>query len=291
MNKVNLIIPGTSKAGTTSLFYYLKQHSDIYLPSIKETHFFDNDSKFDRGCSWYYENYFNAANNEKIIGEITPGYLRKSDIVINRIKKCCSPNLKLVFILRDPVQRAFSHYQHMVRNGKENLPFHEALMKEPDRKNAGWYTYYQEGLYGSHLKSWYENFNQEKILIIDHKDLLKNPKQTICNIFDFLEIENQDINTDKKFNVQSKVRFKTLNKVINSPPEIIKKIYKSTFGLIITKNIKEKIRSKLKHLNLQAKKKRIIIDPIIEKDLRLKYQTDIENLESLTGLNFTHWKL
>lgn len=103
----NFLIVGAARAGTTSLYYYLKQHPDVFMSPKKEIDFFDVDKNFEKGLDWY-ERYFEGYTGQKAIGEASPLYMYLEKVP-KRIAKVI-PDVKLIFILRNPVDRAYSHY-------------------------------------------------------------------------------------------------------------------------------------------------------------------------------------
>ena len=122
MRKPNFFCIGAQKCGTTSLFNLLVEHEDIFLPSVKEDHFFDVDERFNKGLDWYLDQYFKDANNEKIVGSITPDYLFFNKCP-KRIFNLLGKDIKLIIILRNPVDRAYSHYLMSKRRVMKNLIF------------------------------------------------------------------------------------------------------------------------------------------------------------------------
>jgi len=135
--KPNFLCVGNVKAGSTSLWSTLKQHSNIFMPETKEIHFFDWN--YDKGFEWY-ENYFKNVTDEKIVGEVTPNYMYR-DIFLNRIYKHFD-NLKVLILIRNPIERAISHHQ-MFHKDKNIEPESNILLS----KNKDFYLekgkYYQ----------------------------------------------------------------------------------------------------------------------------------------------------
>jgi len=106
---VDFLVIGAQKSGTTSLFKYLQRHPELYLPPSKEINFFVNASKFPRGLDWYIETYFRGADEDKLWGEVCPSYIGYTSAPANIYANC--PDVKLVAILRNPIDRAYSHYR------------------------------------------------------------------------------------------------------------------------------------------------------------------------------------
>ncbi len=117
----NFLCVGAQKAGTTTLYEILKQHPDIFLPqNIKETKFFVYDEKYEKGVQWYQKEFFSEWNGQKAIGEVDPAMMFEEKSA-QRIFDTLGNNVKLIFIFRNPVARAYSHYLMSQRKGAEDL--------------------------------------------------------------------------------------------------------------------------------------------------------------------------
>ena len=127
----NLFVIGAAKAGTTALYDYLAQHPDVFLSRVKEPMFFSREENYAKGLDWYEGAYFQGAEHYPVRAEATPHYLYWSEKVAPRIKEAYAERLvKFVASFRDPVSRAYSWYWNMVREGREDLEFEEALRVE-----------------------------------------------------------------------------------------------------------------------------------------------------------------
>jgi hypothetical protein len=204
----DFIIIGAQKSGTTSLYSYLSQHPQL-VPSInKEVHFFDgglnpNVDTFDKGEVWYRAHFplnRNMSNNKKTF-ESSPLYIfnpfapqRISDLI---------PEVKLIAILRNPVERTISHYFHEKRNDRESLPIMEALQSEEKRlkpvidkqdyKNNIFirHSYKSRGLYHEQLKRYLNYFPMSNILVINSASLFTHPHDTLRRIFQFVGVDTE----------------------------------------------------------------------------------------------------
>jgi hypothetical protein len=193
----NLFIPGAAKSGTSTLHNLLNQHPDIYMSKIKEPHFFSWDEQFKKGIR-YYSKLFEEGKKAKYRGESTTGYMVFPN-VIERLKNIIQENPKFIFILRNPIDRAYSHYWWLKGMGFEEKDFKEAFLydidEEPDPNNrfSGNYKYYyQFGLYGKWLLRFYENFPKENIFIITTEQLRENQLDTLNKCFKFLDVKPLD---------------------------------------------------------------------------------------------------
>ncbi|RLJ09991.1 MAG: sulfotransferase [Candidatus Aenigmatarchaeota archaeon] len=219
MTLPNFIICGTQRGGTTSLYYYLKEHPQIFMPSKKEIHFFDLHYK--KGIEWY-KRHFREAKNSKIraIGEASPSYMYFEEVP-ERIHEVI-PDVKLIFILRNPVDRAYSHYWHEVRLGYEWLSFEEAIKVEQERLAKGdiinrrHYSYLDRGKYIEQIKRFRKYFSKDQMLILITEELRSSPETVMRQIFEFLQV-NPDFKSEswynKKFNIGKRPRIKALQRI------------------------------------------------------------------------------
>lgn len=185
------LVCGAMKAGSTSLFHYLNQHPKISMYKKKEVHFFDDDKNFGRGVDWY-KKHFKSFGEKTINGEVTPGYMLLEKVPI-RIKQFI-PEIKLIFVVRNPIERAWSHYQHMVRRGLEDKDFLDALISEETRTSKNEielrkFSYAERGMYAKQLKRYLDIFNEDQIKIILLEDLRNNTLKIMNEIFVFLNVK------------------------------------------------------------------------------------------------------
>jgi hypothetical protein len=187
---------GASKAGTTSLHEYLGQHPEIFMSRAKEPHYFVHDQGEN---NWrYYLEVFKNAGDRKIIGESSTGYLYSPESP--KWIKAILGDVKIIVLLRNPAQRAFSLYAWMVREGYEDAPtFRDALEREPARfADAGFYWrcpqfppnyyYYDSGLYFQQVRRYFETFGRENVRIYFFEDFIKEPKPVCRDVFSFLGV-------------------------------------------------------------------------------------------------------
>jgi len=188
----DFLIVGAEKSGTTSLAYYLQEHNDIFIPDKKEIQFF-LEKNYHKGPDWY-KKHFEDHNNKKLIGEATPLYMY-FEFVPKRIFKLI-PDVKLIFIMRNPIYRAYSKYWHVVVGGFEYLSFEKALTCEYERikKNLRFrelYSYQDAGYYYNQIKNYLNYFKKKQMCFLLFDDLVKKPQKVLNEIYDFLEIKRQ----------------------------------------------------------------------------------------------------
>jgi Sulfotransferase domain len=202
----DFLVIGAQKAGTTALYAYLRWHPSIGGPSWKEVSFFDRH--YARGASWYRGQFPNALRlrlarrngAHPIVGEASPSYLFHP-LAPERVAALL-PDVRLIAILRDPVDRALSHYHHEVSLGREPLSFEHALEREEERtrgevermiddpayfSHAWWnFTYRARGLYAEQLERWLAVVPRERLLVLASEELLGRPDETYARVLEFL---------------------------------------------------------------------------------------------------------
>jgi hypothetical protein len=179
----NLLIIGAARCGTTSLHEYLHEHPEIFMARGKELNFFREERNWHRGLGWYEQQF--PPGSERIYGESSVGYTSypESPGVPERIATVI-PQAKLVYVVRDPVDRVASEYEYMWYAGVETRPAHQALFATgPNR-------YLDRSRYAFQLERFLAHFPQERILVIDQNDLLHARGATLSALFAFLEVRD-----------------------------------------------------------------------------------------------------
>jgi len=301
--KPNFLISGAQKSGSTTLYYLLKQHPDIFLPDFKEPLFFISDiikniSKNDPGIKneglkdkliHTYEDYidlFDSVIDEKAVGEASASYLyyyRHSIPLIN--EKLGDP--KIIIILRNPVDKIFSQYKHLQREHAENRSFEKGLELESDRIEQNYtamYHYKAQGLYYEQVKAFKDNFSN--VLIVFTDDLQSDPVSVSKKCYRFLEVDQNFSPELKSYNVSTKrvknpILHKLLyNKNAHSVKMFIKQILGESFYETSTKQYRmhnfEKINYKM--------------NEVTRLELKEYFKNDIEKLENLLDIQLSSWK-
>jgi len=198
----NFLIGGAAAAGTSFLSASVTQHPEIYLPEKlePEPHFFYKSWEYEKGAKYYETNWFSSVKNEKAIGERSSSYLFGGTEVAKKIKALL-PDAKLIFVLRNPIERTWANYRFTVLNGLEDLPFKDALRNEKNRiaKQSGkWaeiqpHNYTGRGFYARQLKEYLRFFPAKNILLIKSEDMGSAPQEAFRKVFDFLEVDKNYI--------------------------------------------------------------------------------------------------
>jgi len=222
LNAPQFIIVGAQKAGTTSLYHYLARHPDVIPPAHKEIHYFDLNSE--KRIDWYrmhFARYFkeNASQNENrkatsiITGEASPYYLFHPNVP--RRLASLLPNAKILILLRNPVDRAYSHYQMAKRYGVESLSFEKAIEAEPDRLSGveeqmardplhydfhhHQHSYLARGEYIRQIRRWQRFFDPSQMMIIRTEDMRARTPDVLRNVFTFLELDSIELDCREQF--------------------------------------------------------------------------------------------
>jgi len=186
--KIDFIIVGAMKAGTSSLGFHLNNHPDVYLPE-KELQFFNDDQKFSKGYDFYYKLF--KPDREKVLGEKTPTYSYQENVA-ERIYKF-NPKVKLIWIFRNPVDRAYSNYLHAVKNGSELLSFKSAVENESERiKTDIWKGYVERSIYIKQVEWYLQWFREEQMHFVVFEEFKANPEKELKKVFDFLEVDSSN---------------------------------------------------------------------------------------------------
>ena len=209
----SFLVIGAQRCGSTTLHRYLSMHPRILPPLRKEVHYFD--FQYEKGPDWYLSHFPGLRNQltaglRRITFEASPYYM-VHPLAPERIK-AFNPNMKLIAILRDPVDRALSHYHHESRWGVETLTFEDAIAAEPERlcgserllKQAPHYysfhhhhfSYLDRGRYARYLDPWLEQFPRRRLLILKSEDLFEDADSVINRVFAFLGLPDHRLSID-----------------------------------------------------------------------------------------------
>ena len=293
----NFLIIGTGKAGTTSLYNYLQQHPQIYMSPHKEPRFFafEGESIDFRGPGDLtktkfvtdIENYralFKGVRNEKAIGESSVCYIYIPKAP-QRIQYHI-PNAKLIVILREPVERAYSNFLHLVRAGMEPLTdFAQAMSAEQERILNHWshrWHYRQKGFYYAQLKRYFDRFDRNQIKVYLYEDLQSNSISLMQDMFRFLGVDDTFVpDTSQKHNVSGIPRNKAMHKFLKSSNPI-----RGILRPLLPSKLRLGLRTSLVNLNLRKKPQLL---PEVRRQFIAEYREDILKLQDLIQRDLSKW--
>lgn len=287
MRAANLFCIGCPKSGTTTLFKILCQHSQIHTPKFKEPFFFNN-SNYQNGIDWYANTYYDGIKNEKWVLDFTPSYLYSDEALFRINEYSKGKDLKFIVMLRNPVDRAYSHYLHTLRDGLEDLDFNDAIQAESKRLlnyennllSQLKYSYIYQSLYHKHLSKYFESFGRNNFFVINYDSQLLDKsefKLMISDLQNFLGIKIENLNIEIKENFASESRFKILQTLVNSNG-----LHKRLARLLFKSKLNRQILiNKFRKLN-EKKMVKKDLEAEFKKNLYDKYfHADVLKLESL----------
>ena len=297
-NRPFFLFAGTAKSGTTAIYENLKHHPSISIP-VKETFFFMRDvldftlpypcqrPADDLILDQEQYNILYPPKSDIKYGEIGTGYLYFYNQSIPLIKEVLGEDVRIMIILRNPIDRAFSSYLHFYKDSHETLTFRESIEKERERISAKWdfmWHHTSVGFYYQQVKAFLENFKNVKIFLYD--DLKKDPQSLMKEIFTFIEVDSDlKLPELRNMNISGAPKNKTFQKLITHENPV-KTLLRPAFRMIFSKEQRSRIRKSLKELNIQ---KIGPMDDSMRTHLKFLYKEDLRNLEKLIGRDLSSW--
>tara|TARA_B100001093_G_scaffold305440_1_gene291375 strand:+ start:82889 stop:83794 length:906 start_codon:yes stop_codon:yes gene_type:complete len=296
INPPNFMCIGAAKCATTSLYNILKKHPQIGLSSFKEPHFFDDYNNFKKGKEWYLDSYYKNLNSFMALGEFTPTYLA-SKKAPKRILNFFGNKMKFIVILRNPVDRAYSHFLHTKRDFHEKLTFTQALENEDKRLeeinyNQNFisflrYSYIYQSKYHLHIKNYLKFFNIKQFHFVKFEDFVNDRKNTLNKILKFLEVSSeQDLDINVYSNKSSVARSKTLKSLMKKD-SIFKRILKLMIPSLV---VRQKLRNIVHAYNNKDTTKPILTQEVRNHIYNEFFNKDILDLEKMLNLDLNLWK-
>ncbi len=294
----NFLIVGAAKAGTTSLYHYLGQHPDVYMSPVKEPNFFALEGERpnfrapgaeERINRWSvtdpeeYRKLYEGTNGESALGEASPVYLY-SEKAVRRIKHHV-PEARLIVILRNPAERAYSGFLHLMLNGRETVKdFGEALALEEERKRENWdwiWHYKSMGFYHEQLSRYHDAFGREQIKVYLYEDLEGDPAGVVRDAYEFLGIDASFVpRPPARYNATGIPRSRRLNDLLRRDNPL-----KSALKPLVPKKFRRKLL-----MNMQN---RILVKPPFpereRRQLMEGYREDVSKLQGLIGRDLSGW--
>ena len=295
----NFLIVGAAKSGTSSLHNYLNQHPDIFLPSfdengkkVKEPRFLVKEiveQRIHNGV-WNYEDYkslFSAVDNEIAIGEATVLYLYYYNNAIKNIIHYLNKDVKIIIMLRNPTERAYSAYQHVSKGVREHKSFEDALSIEEirmqeDKTITPMIMYKGMGMYYKMVKAYIETFTNVHIILYD--DFRDNTKIEMKKVYKFLGVENDNnVNLDVKHNIGGRKWRISFLKHLFIGDNFVKSFIKSILPKEIRRPIYKILSNFLKNnTEKMSEETRLYLNNY--------FKDDIFELSKLINKDLEHWK-
>ncbi|MFH1680250.1 MAG: sulfotransferase [Candidatus Eisenbacteria bacterium] len=291
MRLPNFVLIGAPKCGTTSLYYYLRQHPQVYLPERKELHYFTYDHlkdltagpgdarTLDFACSTRaeYEAHYRGADAAAAVGDISPSYFCFPEV--SRAIREELGDARIVVSVRDPIQKAFSQYMHLVRDGREDLPFHEGLLAEEERMRRGYgflWRYASGSLYADRIASFSEVFGRDRVKILVFEDLVRSPETVLRDLFGFLGVDPESRpDLSGVYNRSGRPRSVTVARFLSKQG-----VLSRWASRCVPRFIRSRVARRLLDLNTGTKG---AIDERSAEYLRAYFRADVERLGALIG--------
>lgn len=284
-------VVGAQKAGTTALHNYIMQHPEVYLPRQKETKFFVEDRWYSKGIEYYEPQHFGGARSGHVAGEVDPDYMYHAP-ALQRMAECLDlRRTKFIFVFRDPVERAFSHYLMTYRRGLEDLPFAQALEHEAqriarDHHSNMHYSYLSRGYYMRQLDRFLARVERRQMHFALTEDLRRDPVKCLKEVFEFLEVDPDFVppNIGIQYHRATVPRSVSLLRRINGPsPE--KRLVRL---LIPWKGLRHALRQRILEWNQTSCFTPVLQDPD-RAHLTALFARENERLSNLIGRDLSHW--
>ena len=291
MTLPNFLVIGAMKSGTTALYYYFEQHPQIYMSPIKEPNFFCSEGQENldgRSITSIeaYRDLFRHASGETAIGEASHCYLYEPKAAA-RIRAHV-PDARLIAVLRNPIDRAYSHFLHMVRNGTEPLTdFAQALREEEvgAHRERSFQDYIGRGLYYGQLKRYFDTFGWDQVRVYLYDDLSDAPVDMLRDAFRFLGVDDSFVpDVSLRRNVSGQPKYETLDRFLRSPSAIkdMLKLY-----------LPGRLRWSLSNAFDKLKARNLVEPPSVQPEVRRRlievYRQDILKLEELLHRDLSGW--
>lgn len=296
----NTFIIGAAKSGTTSLYDYLRQHPDAYVSPVKEPRFFayaenpptmagpgDEASNQAAGAVYTLEDYrhlFAEATTESVIGEASPVYLYDEEAP--RLIRAHCPDAQLIAILRNPIDRAYSHFLHLVRSRREPLRDFEAALDAEDRRvEAGWewsWHYRRMGFYGEQLGRYLDYFDREQLHIYRFETLKQDAIRFAQTVYRALGIDATFVpDVSLRHRATGFPKLQWLHQFIQNSDHPLRRWSR----YVLPERFRDWVLTKVKNTNLEK--------PPIPEAARTRlahvYREDIRQLEDLLDRDFSDW--
>lgn len=294
MKLPNFIIIGVQKAGTSSIYGYLKQHPQVYMSPIKETNFWTNiakDSQSNETASQkkrimtfeQYTQLFEGVQDEIAIGEASPNYLFHYQISADLIQKNLR-DAKLIAILRDPSERAYSDYLMHIRDAKySGKTLTEQLQTSPQTS----YTL-RKGLYYQPLKHYIDKFGSEQVKVYLYEDLCQAPTKFMQSMYGFLGVDPTfDPDMSHRAQQGKLPKNQAVNNILRTKNPI-RTAAANTLKIFLPFEVRQSLRNQLLEIN-SIDKKQIPLSPQERKLLVNYYRDDILKLQDLINRDLSNW--
>jgi Sulfotransferase domain len=293
--KPNFFIVGAAKAGTSSLYNYIAQHPDVFMPELKEPHFFSEwkSPVLEIDSMEEYLRLFEEAPENARVGEASTSYLASTEAA-QRIRRFNS-DARIIMVLRNPVDRAYSQYWNHVRDNMEPLSFEQALEAEPERIREGqWHGFYyvEGGRYAEQVARYMDAFGRDSVRVYLFEDLSQDALGVCRDAFSFLRIDpSYPISARRVYNRGGPQKSVVLSKLTYRGIALAREVQKAlgTGESVRSSLLFARLREVKEWLQEKNTKRAPEMKPETKRMLRRAYREDIVRLEGLIERNLRHW--
>jgi hypothetical protein len=292
----NFFIVGAAKAGTTALYRYLRQHPEVYLPDKKEPRFFAYDPS-DRTVYGgpnakrlidgvvkdltAYESLYQGVTHEKAVGDASPAYL-SSPVAARRIRETV-PEARIVAVLRDPVERAYSHFIDNVQDGWEQERDFDRVLALRDQRERWWrkWDYVGNGFYHRHLTRYFEEFERGRIKVYLYEELIQDGPGLMTDLLRFLEVDaSVPLDVSQRYNVSGVPKSERVDRLLSGPNPL-----RPALKGLVPAGLRRRVRAGVERRNMHkpqmsAQARRLLWE---------LYREDVQRLEQLLGRDLSGW--
>jgi hypothetical protein len=179
----NFLVIGAMKAGTTSLYHYLRSHPQVFMPQTKEVNFFNPMRNWRKGLDWYRSQFAGVGEDVIAIGEASTSYTKFPWVegAPERIASTLGADVRLIYVVRHPVERMRSQYLHNLTTGQETRSIEDAFSGEP--------MYLNISRYAMQLERYDHHFARDRLMIVDSRDLRDDRENAVRRVFEFLDVD------------------------------------------------------------------------------------------------------
>lgn len=295
----NLFLVGAPKSGTTTLHHYLDGHPDVFMSKNKEPRYFcafPRDAAYHPNREGFLQNLisdetdyaalFADANGATWIGESSTDYLWVEEAAANihAATRHCE-GVRIIIVLRNPVERAFSEHSALIRDGIEDLGFLDSLDAEDERYSQRWiplYYHRKRGLYADSVARYIKTFGPDSVGVFLFDDLVASPDAFVSDVCRFLEIDPLPADPGIKFNRSGVPRSRTLQRIERSE-NLIKRVIQA----VTTRAFRTKLKLRIQEYNL----KKIHLSPRERAVAYEIFKDDIQRTEAIIGRDLSAWML
>jgi hypothetical protein len=294
----NFLIIGAAKSGTTSLWRYLSQHPQVYFAPIKEPRFFSyegetvdyrgpGDDKWGREIinSWEaYRALFTPSVQQAAVGEASNVYLYFAARTAPRIAARI-PQARLIAILRHPADRAYSSYQMLRGEGREELSdFRRALREEAARLERGWspaWAYTRRGFYAESIRTYQKIFPPSQLRFFLYDDLVRRPRELFESIFKFLGVDSFEPDIRRRYNVSAAPQSRRLAYLLHNRTPL-----SLMLRAVLPQSVRQAVKRRLLEANIRQPAK---LPADIRAELAALFREDILRVADLIGRDLSDW--